>query len=210
MRWLAFAAIAAFLAAAATLAVVQERDDDRDQTAVREFSEAWRLSDVGRDGRSLRLSYDGGGCAQGHARAIVRESRSRVRIEVRQRYTVAADASAETFCTADLKAHNLVARLDRPIAGRHIEGSAPIDSGIWRRAKGRRDFPVIGIPRVVGLAAGDAVELLGYQRFRARLQGSTVGRVVSQRPRPGTPVRLRTGAGPLAMVTLTLRRHPPE
>jgi hypothetical protein len=55
VRWFAFGAIAFLLAGADAVAVVQERDDDRDQFGLGEVVEHWRLADVGADGRTLKL-----------------------------------------------------------------------------------------------------------------------------------------------------------
>ena len=205
MRWAGFALLLLVIAGVGVIAVLQERDDDHDEqpTVVRVRDEAWTLGEVNANGRRLTLFYDAGGCARKDGRAIVRESRTTVRIVLRQGYDVNAGSESETFCPLVLRGATAYARLARPIAGRRVEGSGRIESRRWGGlVRQRGDGLVAGVPRVVGLAAGDAVELLGKQRFRARLRG----RVVRQRPIPGTVVRLSGVRGPLATVTLTLGR----
>lgn len=209
LRWIAFAAVGLGLAAIGAVAILQERDDDRDQTVVREFRESWRLVEVSADGRALKLFYNGGGCATGKGRAIVQEAKSWVRIRVLQGHTVGAKPASELLCTLELTVETVVAHLRQPVLGRRIEGDGLISPrATWSRLQRRGDgYVVAGVPRVVGLSVGDAVELLGYQLLRARLRGSPVGRVIAQRPKPGAPVRFTSFERPAAArVTLTLGR----
>jgi hypothetical protein len=53
---------------------------------------------------------------------------------------------------------------------------------------------VILVPNTVGLAPGDAVDLLAAQGFHARTTGRPGGKVVAQRPRAGKrPLRRKNG-----------------
>jgi hypothetical protein len=211
MRWSVFVALALVLAGLGVLAVIEEREDDDEHYAVVRYMEPWRLKGIGADARTLRLGYDGGGCAIGDGRAIVRESRSGVRIQVRQGYRLYAKHPEDTPCPANLIGYDTTARLARPVHGRRIEGSRPIETSGAPVLRERQDGSfAIPIPRVIGLSGKDAVELLGYQYLRPRLRGATVGFVKAQEPAPGTLVRIPARDRiPLvyATVTLTLQRH---
>jgi hypothetical protein len=209
MRWFVFGTIACALAALGVVAVIQERNDDRDQVTVRRVRAPWRLIDLGRDGRTLKLVYDTSGCLHEDGHPVVHESLSAVSIDLYQGQDVGLKPSSEVFCTGELSWKRLDVRLGRPIGGRSLEGAGRLTSQIapWSRVlRHGNGFLVVGVPRVVGLAPGDAVELLLRQRFHPRIRGARIGRVIAQWPKPGTAVRLTSLRSSVATVTLTLGR----
>src|SRR5687768_7605106 len=116
MRSAGLAVLLLMIAGVGVIAVLQERDDDHDeQTGVRVQDEPWRLGNVSADGRRLALFYDAGGCARGDGRAIVHESRTTVRIVLRQSYEMHANGPSETSCPLVLRGAVAHARLARPI-----------------------------------------------------------------------------------------------
>jgi len=170
---------------------------------------AWGLVEVGRDLQTLTLFYDSGGCLQGNGRATVVETASRIHISVEQDKVVALDTPDGEFgCTREILWPRLRVRLDGPVAGRKIRGGPTSRSNDWVPTD-KRGFPLV--PRVLDLAASDAVDLLRRQRFKVRRDGTATGRVVAQTPSARRPakrviVRITISRGPLApprKVTLT-------
>jgi hypothetical protein len=156
---------------------------------VREVTAAWQIGEASRNGRALKLVYGGGGCNLGNGRASVEESRDSIRIAVRQDATVDPSAPDGTPCTSDWRAHGLRVRLERPVRGRRIEGGPRIPRGLMGpfRYDQRGDRLIPLVPRVTGLAPGDASQTLTDQWMHVRTRGGYGGIVVSQRPRAGRP-----------------------
>jgi PASTA domain len=76
----------------------------------------------------------------------------------------------------------VVVPLREPVGGRRVRGGPRAAAGWWRES----------VPRVVGLDRRDALALLRSEGLAARTVGRVRrGRVVRQRPRPGTEIRER-------------------
>jgi PASTA domain len=170
---------------------------DRD-CLVEEMTTDWELLGVGRDPRVLRLVYESGGCGRDDGWAIATETADAIRIETRQHTVTAIAGEDQVACTSDLRFVHIRARLDSPVRGRRVEGGPRTVHEIWNPGR---------VPRVVGLSPGDAVHVLGRQNFLARTYGHPNGRVVSQRPRPGTRVQVE-GKYVLGTVRLKVKRLP--
>jgi hypothetical protein len=155
----------------------------------------WALAGVAAGGRALVVQpgiY--GGCDRGTPQVAVRERRSSIDVSV----TVTSVRGPEVVCPAIARyAPAQRVRLARPVAGRPVGGDleahAPgfvLDARLPASARTR-------VPRVVGLAFGDARQVLCAWRLRAARNGPRPrGRVVAQRPRPGTAYRVPSGAAP--------------
>jgi hypothetical protein len=144
----------------------------------------WIALHVARDQRTLFVSYVSGGCARG-PRAKVQETADYVRITVSQ-----LQPEPTVICHADLRLPQLKVKLDRPLDGRRLRGQAKRFPGprSWRTVW-RGDRVVSVAPRLIGLAAPDALRGLRHQGFRARLGvGTRCGTVSAQQPPPGTEV----------------------
>lgn len=163
---------------------------------VEEMTTDWELQGVGRQPNVLRLVYGSGGCGRDDGWAIVRETRESIHLETRQHTVVAVEGAEPLGCTSDFRFVRIVVRLDRPVGGRRVEGGPRLGEDIWGGGR---------VPRVAGLAPGDAVHVLGRQGFLARTAGDPTGRVVAQRPKPGTRVRTE-GKRVLGTVRLKVRR----
>jgi hypothetical protein len=153
----------------------------------------WALAGVGAGGRALVVQpgvY--GGCDQGTPRVSVRETRSHIVVTV----TVKSVQGPEVVCPAIARyAPAQRVRVARPVAGRPVGGDLEADTPgfvLDARTPGRARPRV---PRVVGLASGDARQVLCAWRIRTAPYRAS-GRVVGQRPRPGAAYRVPTGAAP--------------
>jgi hypothetical protein len=149
--------------------------------ASRETTEraAWSIVDVARDGRSLVVGYNGGGCRH-EATARVLESTSGIWIRLDQ--AVSVPEGENEACTLDLRYYTLRIRLRAPVAGREIHGHAH-----GRRARGAVPAYRRTVPRVTGLAPSDARHLLRAQRLRVNVAKAATcaarAQVVGQTPR---------------------------
>jgi hypothetical protein len=212
---IAFLGTAAAFGALASVALAggeppgPERTVTTDGTVVtvREMSEAWQLADVGPRARTLTLFYASGGCGHDNGRVAVEEGRTTIEIGVRQDVTTGTVGEEGVACTSDLRILRLRAQLSRPVAGRRIDGGPRMGRDLTAVSR-HRELPNgnlrLLVPRTVGLAPGDAVDLLADQGFRARTTGRAQGRVVAQRPRAGRPPLSNRRGRPRAVV-LTVR-----
>ena len=146
---------------------------------------AWRLISISADQRTLKVVYEGGGCARADGKAVVTSGERAVRIHIRQ--TVVDDpyvACAAIYAFLPLRVH-----LGGRLAGRLITGGPHMQPTLLATR----------VPRLVGLRVRDARRALAGQELTARLRGR--GRIVrAQRPRPGARVPASRA------VTLRVRR----
>lgn len=143
----------------------------------RERDAPWRLAGIGRDGRTLKLAYEGGGCLGNDGRPQVVEGERRVTIRVRQTQAIPGPGEG---CPANLEVLAVRTRLAQPLAGRRVVGGPRFDHPTFSRR----------VPRLIGLHRRDASELLRMDFFRF----ATIGRgttVIGQSPAPGTRIRRR-------------------
>jgi hypothetical protein len=170
---------------------------------VEQVRSKWQLLDVKRDRRTLKLVYLSGGCLRGDGRVIVSETRSRIRLAVKQGQVVAINSpSGEVVCTDERRYVVLLAALRRPVGGRDVSGGPRIEDEILlnRTRTGRRGRVIALAPRVLGLAANDARTVLTSQGFRVGASGDRSGKVVAQDPAPG-----RLPEGHRVLITLKTR-----
>jgi hypothetical protein len=186
--------VAASLGVGVAVAVAQEPEWNAKcgeiDCRVERVASPWKLMDVTRDRRTLRLVYQSGGCLRRDGNATVTQTRDRIEIAVDQGQVVAMDTpDGEFACTRELLFLKLNVRLDRPVHGRRLAGGPQIDGiGFPSRATtlpGGRVVPLV--PRVLGLAAQEARTMLSGQEFDVR--GARRGRVVAQTPAPGKRAR---------------------
>lgn len=107
-------------------------------TAGRDVALPWQLLAV-QHGRLLVLRYSADGCMHGPARALVQESRRRVRIEVRGSERIPAStlgSAPRQACSAVGRVHTLSVHLHAPLAGRAIVGRQRLPNP--GKAKARR------------------------------------------------------------------------
>jgi hypothetical protein len=173
----------------------------------------WRLVGVGRDGSTLRLVHDVSGCWwRSPGVASVSETPDSVEISVRQERP-GPPPGEEEACPAIAGIARVSARLEAPVDGRALRGGPRIAS--WccffdrtTARPGENPDYVPRVPRVIGLARGDAVSALKVQRFRVRTRPRrTGGQVLAQDPAPGAAIRDWKGQFPVATVRLKLRRR---
>jgi hypothetical protein len=122
----------------------------------------WVLTESGGDGRSIVVSYSGGGCA-GEATPRVSQTRSAIRVVLDQEAWIPEDGEA---CTADLRVYRLKVRLGAPVAGRRVRGQGDERDVLFAGpfdANGQRL-----VPRAIGLAPADALRALNIQGFEVR------------------------------------------
>jgi hypothetical protein len=153
----------------------------------------WALAGVSASGRTLVVQpgiY--GGCDWGTPRVSVRERRAHIVVTV----TVKSVQGPEVMCPAIAKyAHAQSVRLARPVDGRPISGDLQADTpGFVLDSRTPADARP-RVPRVIGLASGDARQVLCSWRIRTMpYRGG--GQVVAQRPRPGSAYRVPNAAAP--------------
>jgi hypothetical protein len=144
----------------------------------------WGVVQVGPDGRSLELRWNVG-CVT-RAVATVKQARLSLRVTILAETTRVCSVSVIPSSTAQLRfaMFTTQVRFATPIAGRFI-------TGLW----GADSYsPADPVPRVLGLAPGDArLVIEGFQnrhRYDSatyRHAGKGLLRVIAQRPSPGAP-----------------------
>ena len=142
----------------------------------RTIDAVWTITGVERDGRTLRLAYQGGGCLRGDGRAFVEESAERIAIRVEQTQDIPGPGYA---CTLQLLHQRLLVTLRAPVAGRAVTG-VTLAPTLFHGTAGIRfseRYVLFVIPRVIGLAPADAARVLRQQGFDA----------TAPRPAPGDP-----------------------
>jgi len=156
----------------------------------------WALAGVAAGGRALVVQpgvY--GGCDRGTPHVAVRERRSHILVSV----TVKSVRGPEVVCPAIARyAPAQRVRLARPVAGRPVSGDLEADTPGFVLESRLPGSARPRVPRVIGLALGDARQVLCAWRIRTAPTGPTRprGRVVGQRPRPGAAYRVPAGAAP--------------
>jgi hypothetical protein len=141
----------------------------------------WGAFAVGPRERSLDIMYEEGGCGSRNVQASVRETRAHVLIGVSRE----VPSGPGLVCPAFERFVPLRVALAAPLAGRAIEGAAPMSA--LAPMLGRRT------PRLIGFAPRDAEQALRNAGLRARIRvqhgARGLARVVAQYPAPGQAVQ---------------------
>lgn len=167
-------------------------------TAPRGRPTPWWPLEAGADAQSVVVEEQASalGCPVGKGRVIVEETSTSIRLHINQRYH-------EGLCQEMAREYVLTAQLRAPIDGRRIEGAGLIwwPRGLYLfKTVGKRAVPLV--PRLVGLAPDQAVQILATEEFRAKVIGT--GREVAfQAPERGGATADNRGSGLGGTVTLT-------
>jgi hypothetical protein len=143
---------------------------------------SWSLVQAGPNERSLDVSFGYGGC-ESDPKAEAAESPHGLRITV----TVEVPQQRGIVCPAIARIGRMRVALRAPIRGRPLLGSWRVSSPGFGRAR--------TVPRVIGLAAGDARRVVDgwttspklHAAIRVRHGRRGLPRVTSQSPSPGAP-----------------------
>ncbi len=120
------------------------------------------------------------GCVVGSG-ATASETSSTIRLHVILHYRRAQ------ACTADLRIRRIKVPLQRPIGGRDIQGAGlfwPTGSVLYL-TESPHGLLIDRVPRVIGFAPGQAVQVLRAQSFRAVIDAGRGTAIVAQSPDRG-------------------------
>jgi hypothetical protein len=147
----------------------------------------WDVAGIAKDGRSIDLFFNAGGCRRGPVRASVVETPTTVTLTLLQGSLVYDDRPHPIPCPADHRRGLTSVRLAAPLAGRAIKGrpAVPVPLGTvvadgnplrWR------------VPRVVGMSPWEARRALTRRGFAVRLEDASsrapLPQIVGQSPGP--------------------------
>ena len=147
----------------------------------------WDVAGVAKDGRSIDLFLNAGGCRRGPVRASVVETPTTVTLAVLQGSLVYDDLPYRVPCPADYSRGLTSVRLAAPLGGRAIKGrpavAVPLGTIVadgnplrWR------------VPRVVGMSPWEARRALTRRGFAVRVKNADsrapLAQVVGQSPGP--------------------------